>query len=77
MLDVLATGEAQRWQQNRGSAVQVAIYRALAHDRAGMLRWLAVATDGHDHNLSFLQGFPEFSSYSQDPEFVAIVNRPH
>jgi tetratricopeptide (TPR) repeat protein len=75
MLDQLSLNEAARWHDGRGSAVYVAEYRALAHDRTGMLRWLAVAADGHDHNLPCLSGYPEFSRYLRDPDFVAVVNR--
>jgi tetratricopeptide (TPR) repeat protein len=75
MLDQLSASEATRWQDGRGSAVFVAEYRALAHDRPGMLRWLTIAAEGHDHNLPCLSGWPEFSPYFKDPEFVAIVSR--
>jgi tetratricopeptide (TPR) repeat protein len=75
MLEQLSQSEAERWQNGQGSAVFVAEYRALARDRPGMLRWLAIAAQGHDNNLPCLKGFPEFSSYRRDPEFVAVVNR--
>jgi tetratricopeptide (TPR) repeat protein len=74
MLDQLSLNEAARWQAGRGSAVYVAEYRALAHDRTGMLRWLAVAADAHDHNLPSLSGYPEFSSYLRDPDLLALVS---
>jgi tetratricopeptide (TPR) repeat protein len=75
MLDQLSSSEAARWQSGRGSAVFVAEYRALAHDRPGVLRWLTIAAEGHDHNLPCLNGWPEFSPYLKDPEFAAIVSR--
>jgi|HubBroStandDraft_1064217.scaffolds.fasta_scaffold03781_5 tetratricopeptide (TPR) repeat protein len=76
MLDQLSLNEAARWQDGKGSAVYVAEYRALAHDRAGMLRWLTIAAESHDHNLPCVYGYPEFASYLKDPDFVAIVKRP-
>jgi hypothetical protein len=53
----------------------VAEYRALAHDRAGMMTWLTTAERTHDHNLPTLRGYPEFSDYRSDPEFVKVVQR--
>jgi tetratricopeptide (TPR) repeat protein len=76
MLDQLSQSEAARWHEGRGSAVFVAEYRALAHDHLGMLRWLAIAAEGHDHNLPALYSLPEFSPFLKDADFVAIVNRP-
>jgi tetratricopeptide (TPR) repeat protein len=73
MLGQLSDSEAQSYQHGSGSAVVVAEYRALAHDRDGMLRWLAKAEATHDHNLAPLRGYPEFASYRNDPEFVKIV----
>jgi tetratricopeptide (TPR) repeat protein len=75
MLDQLSQSEAARWHDGKGSAVFVAEYRALAHDHVGMLRWLAIAADGHDNNLPALYSLPEFSPYLKDADFVAIVNR--
>ena len=75
MLDQLSQSETDRWQRGLGSAVFVAAYRALAHDRPGMLRWLATAESHHDHYLPCLQGTPEFSSFRSDPGFVAVLNR--
>ncbi|MBS0378386.1 MAG: hypothetical protein JSS29_07870 [Proteobacteria bacterium] len=71
----LAATEADRWAEGKGSAVQVAQYRALARDRAGAMHWLEVAADGQDPNLRSLVAYPEFSAYRKDPEFVAIANR--
>lgn len=71
----LAATEADRWALGRGSAVQVAQYRALARDRAGAMHWLEVAADAQDPNLRSLVAYPEFSAYRKDPEFVAIANR--
>jgi len=76
MLDQLSQSEAARWHDGKGSAVFVAEYRALAHDHVGMLRWLAIAAEGHDNNLPALYSLPEFSPYLKDADFVAIVNRP-
>jgi hypothetical protein len=53
----------------------VAEYRALAHDRAGMLLWLTTAQRTDDHNLPTLRGYPEFDEYHADTEFVKIVQR--
>jgi tetratricopeptide (TPR) repeat protein len=76
MLEQLSQSEAARWADGKGSAVFVAEYRALAHDHVGMLRWLAIAAEGHDNNLPALYALPEFSPYLKDADFVAIVNRP-
>lgn len=75
MLDELSATEAAAWEHGTGSAVTVAKYRALATDRAGMLQWLAVAEARHDHHLSALRGYPEFSTYRNDPAFREIVAR--
>jgi tetratricopeptide (TPR) repeat protein len=75
MLDQLSAEEAERWTHGAGSAVVVAEYRALAGDRAGMLKWLAAAEAGHDHNLPAIRGYPEFSAYLDDPAFQQILKR--
>jgi len=75
MLEQLSASEAESCAHGTGSAVIVAEYRALANDRNGMLQWLAKAESTHDHNLPPLRGYPEFSAYRSDPEFVKIVQR--
>jgi len=73
MLNQLSADEADGLAQGAGSAVIVAGYRALANDREGMLKWLAVAEAGHDHNLPSLRGYPEFSAYRDDAAFQHIL----
>ena len=75
MLDQLSDSEADGCTRGTGSAVVVAEYRALANDRAGMLKWLGVAEARHDHNLPDVRGYPEFAAYRSDPAFEAIVRR--
>lgn len=75
MLDQLSATEAAAWERGSGSAVVVAQYRALANDRAGMLKWLAIAEARHDHNLAAARGCAEFSTYRDDPAFREIVAR--
>jgi Tetratricopeptide repeat len=75
MLDQLSASEAANCDRGTGSPVVVAGYRALANDRAGMLKWLGRAETTHDHNLPTLRGYPEFEGYRKDPEFVKIVQR--
>jgi tetratricopeptide (TPR) repeat protein len=75
MLDQLSADEADGLARGAGSAVIVAGYRALANDREGMLKWLAVAEAGHDHNLPPLRGYPEFSAYRSDGAFQQILKR--
>jgi tetratricopeptide (TPR) repeat protein len=75
MLAQLSASEAESCAHGTGSQVVVAEYRALANDRAGMFKWLAKAEAAHDHNLPTLRGYPEFSAYRSDPEFVMIVQR--
>jgi hypothetical protein len=76
MLEQLSATEAAAWEHGTGSAVTVAKYRALARDRAGMLQWLALAEARHDHHLSAaLRGYPEFSTYRNDPALREIVAR--
>lgn len=75
MLEQLGRSAAERWQRGAGSAVQVAEYRALAHDRNGMIGWLKTAASSHDHNLPCLRGYPEFAPYLSDPELVALLER--
>ncbi len=53
----------------------VAEYRALADDRAGMLKWLETAERTRDHNLPTLRADPEFEPYRSDPQFVKILQR--
>jgi tetratricopeptide (TPR) repeat protein len=75
MLEQLGAAEAVAWKQGTGSAVVVAEYCALADDRDGMLKWLAAAEAGHDHNLPAVRGYAEFSAYRDDPAFREIVAR--
>jgi hypothetical protein len=75
MLEQLSADEADAVGRNAGSAVVVAEYRALANDRDGMLRWLAVAEAQRDHNLPSLRAYPEFSAYRNDPAFQQILKR--
>ena len=75
MLNQLSANEADGLAEGAGSAVIVAGYRALANDREGMLKWLAVAEAGHDHNLPSLRGYPEFSAYRDDEAFQHILTR--
>jgi hypothetical protein len=75
LLEQLSVSEAESYAHGTGSAVVVAEYRALADDRAGMLKWLETAERTHDHNLPTLRGYPEFALYRSDPEFVKIVQR--
>jgi tetratricopeptide (TPR) repeat protein len=75
LLDQLSASEAASCDRGTGSPVVVAEYRALAHDRDGMLKWLARAEATHDHNLPTLRGYPEFEGYRKDPEFVKVVQR--
>ncbi len=74
LLEQLAADEEQRWARGSGSAVVIAEYHALAGDRPGMLRWLEVAAQRHDHYLNGIRGFPEFASYVSDPAFRRIVS---
>ena len=73
MLKQLSASEAEAVARERGSAVIVAEYRALANDRDGMLHWLAVAQSRHDHNLPCVRGYPEFFAYRSDPAFSRIL----
>jgi Tfp pilus assembly protein PilF len=75
MLEQLSAAEAEACERGSGSAVVVAEYRALAGDRAGMLKWLALAEARHDHNLPALRGYPEFSAYRNDPAFGEVLAR--
>jgi hypothetical protein len=75
MLDQLSATEAAAWEHGTGSALVVAQYRALANDRVGMLKWLAIAAARHDHNLAAARGCAEFSTYRNDPAFREIVAR--
>ena len=47
MLEQLSASEAESCARGTGSAVVVAEYRALAHDRAGMMTWLTTAERTH------------------------------
>jgi len=67
MLEQLTGDATDGWQSGRGSAVQIAAYRAQAKDRAGMLKWLEVAAAQHDHALMEVPTAPEFSDYWNDP----------
>lgn len=67
MLDQLTVDAIDAWQSGRGSAVDIAAYRAQAKDRAGMLKWLAVAASQHDHALITVPAGPEFKAYWDDP----------
>jgi len=67
MLDQLTADAIDGWQSGHGSSVLVATYRAQAKDRAGMLKWLAVAAAQHDHTLIEVPAAPEFSDYWNDP----------
>jgi tetratricopeptide (TPR) repeat protein len=73
MLEQLAAEEAEHYAHGTGSAVIVAEYHALANDRPGMLRWLTLAAERHDHNLPGLRGCPEFAAYVDDPGYRQIL----
>jgi tetratricopeptide (TPR) repeat protein len=75
MLEQLSADETAAWERGTGSAVTVAQYRALANDRVGMLKWLAIAEARHDHNLAAVRGFAEFSAYRTDPALREIFAR--
>ncbi len=75
MLEQLSATEAAAWERGTGSALVVAQYRALANDRAGMLKWLAIAEAHHDHSLAAARGCAEFSTYRNDPAFREMVAR--
>jgi tetratricopeptide (TPR) repeat protein len=75
MLDQLSAAETAAWERGTGSAVTVAQYRALANDRAGMLKWLAIAEARHDHNLAAVRGTAEFSTYRDDPALREVLAR--
>jgi cytochrome c-type biogenesis protein CcmH/NrfG len=67
MLEQLTADAIDGWQSGHGSSVLVAAYRAQARDRAGMLKWLAIAAAQHDHTLIEVPAAPEFSDYWSDP----------
>jgi Tfp pilus assembly protein PilF len=73
MLRQLGSSEEQALASGAGSAVLVALYRALAHDEDDMFHWLAVAEANHDHNLPRLRADPEFADYRDQPRFQAIL----
>jgi len=77
MLDQLSTSATEAWRQGAGSAIAVAAYRALANDRAGMMKWLDIAEAAKDYNLIFLVADPYFANYRSDRGFEAIVGRLH
>jgi hypothetical protein len=75
MLEQLTGDATDGWQSGRGSAVQIAAYRAQAKDRAGMLKWLEVAAAQHDHALMEVPTAPEFSDYWNDPAVSQLTAR--
>jgi hypothetical protein len=77
MLGQLGASEEQALASGTGSAVVVALYRALANDEEGMFHWLTVAEANHDYNLSRLRGDPEFTDYRDRPRFKEILQRLH
>jgi tetratricopeptide (TPR) repeat protein len=75
MLQQLGANEADAYARGEGSATFVAAYRALAHDREGMLKWLATAESVKDHDLVVVLSAPEFTEYRSDPDFKAVMDR--
>ena len=73
MLEQLAADETARWERGVGSAVVIAEYHALAADRPGMLKWLGVAAQQHDHWLPGIRAFPEFAAYANDPALLQVL----
>ena len=73
MLDQLTVSE-RRGDYGAGYAVVVAKYRALAGDRAGMLHWLGVALEQHEHDLVRAAMYLEFEPFRKDSEFRRIVS---
>ncbi len=75
LLDELTESEAEAVARGTGSAVIAAQYRALAHDEAGMYRWIETAETQHDHLLNTLRVDPEFAAYRAQPRFQEIIQR--
>lgn len=75
MLDQISANAADAYGRGAGSATFVAAYRALAHDREGMLKWLATAESVKDHDLVIALSAPEVTEYRSDPDFNAVMDR--
>jgi tetratricopeptide (TPR) repeat protein len=75
LLDQLSAEAEDDWRHGAGSPAFIAGYRALGGDRAGMMRWLAVAEAAHDRELLAMLAMPYFGAYRSDPEFAALMAR--
>jgi tetratricopeptide (TPR) repeat protein len=75
MLDALSEYESRRITAGSGYAIVAAQYRALAHDRAGMYKWLQVAQARGEPGLASMPYFLEFAEFNREPEFLAIAQR--
>ena len=75
LLEQLSVNAEDDWRNGLDSPVSIAGYRALAGDRAGMMKWLAVAEAAHDHDLPMASAFPYFNAYRTDPEFSGMMAR--
>ena len=75
MLDALTDLESRGIAKGDGHALAAARYRALAHDREGMYQWLRLAEARGEQGLASLAYYLEFTEFSREPEFLAIVQR--
>jgi tetratricopeptide (TPR) repeat protein len=75
MLDQLSRNEEEAWRAGNGSAETVAIFRGLAQDHEGMMRWLNQAERDHDELLRGVRCEPAFDQYRNDPQFQAFIAR--
>jgi len=73
MLDQLTADAVEAWQAGQGSAVTIALYRAQAKDRAGVVRWLRVAAAQRDSSLVGVAAAPEFVDYWDDPVVTELL----
>lgn len=75
MLEQLTANEAAGIERGTGCAAFAAWYRALAGDRDGMLKWLAVSESRHEPKLMVLRWAAGFAPYQTDPAVQAILAR--
>lgn len=72
MLDRLSADAATAARDGSGSAAAVARLRALARDRAGMLRWMAVSAARREPEAIYLAGDPALLAWRRDPAVKAF-----
>jgi tetratricopeptide (TPR) repeat protein len=73
MLAQLAENAEREWRNAGASAMNPAVYCALAGDRVCTTNWLEIARATHDHELYMALNYPAFEDYQKDPTYQRVI----